>query len=183
MLELGYAIGIGKRVIITSSTEVELPPHLRNFTFINSGLRSNDRIDEIIILLRKMSNEKNVNLVEDNLQEVNYHNLHDFLKLLLDTPENIQNIDAQEFENIVFEWFKYNDYHPEWADLKKDYGFDFVIHHHGERILVDVKKYAPNSYISVMKVQQLLGAIYAYHAMGGLLSLLRDLLIQLEILH
>lgn len=169
LLELGYAIGIGKRVLITSSAEIEIPPHLRNFTFINSNLRSNDQIDEIIVYLRKLSREKNVNLIEDNLQEVDYHNLSDFLKLLLDNPENIQSLDAQQFENIIFEWFKFNGYHPEWADLRKDYGFDFVIHHRNERILVDVKKYSPNSYISVMKVQQLLGAIHAYHANGGLI--------------
>lgn len=170
LLELGYAIGIGKPILITSSTEVELPPHLRNFTFINSNLRNIDRIDEIVLYLEKINKEKKEkeNFAE-NLQGADYNRINDMLTMLVDNPENIQNIDAREFEVLIFEWFKFNGFHPEWAEEKREFGFDFVIQHQGKRILVDVKKFSINSYVSVMKVQQLLGAVHAYHAVGGMI--------------
>ncbi|MFF2155180.1 restriction endonuclease [Paenibacillus chitinolyticus] len=170
LLELGYAIGIGKPILITSSTEVELPPHLRNFSFINSNLRNIDQIDEIVVFLEKINKEKKEkeNSIED-LQGADYNKINEMLAMFVDNPENMQNIDSHEFELLIFEWFRFNGFHPEWAEEKREYGFDFVIQYRDERILVDVKKFSPNSYVSVMKVQQLLGAVHAYHAVGGMI--------------
>lgn len=170
LLELGYAIGIGKPILITSSTEVELPPHLRNFSFINSNSRNIDPIDEIVVYLEKINKEKKgkESFIED-LQGADYNKINEILDMFDDNPENMQNIDAHEFELLIFEWFRFNGFYPEWAEEKREYGFDFVIQCKDERILVDVKKFSLNSYVSVMKVQQLLGAVHAYHAAGGMI--------------
>ncbi|MVP00721.1 restriction endonuclease [Paenibacillus lutrae] len=163
-LELGYAIGLGKPIILISYDEIEFPAHLKNYLYIRWD---NDNI--VVEIMRYMERLNKGTLTDKQGDDFLESDVNQVIDKLYWVPESLQNIDGKQFEEVIFKWFIKKGFRVERIG-SKDYGYDFIIQtpSRGE-VLVDVKKFAPNNNITVMKVQQLLGAVHAYHADGGLI--------------
>jgi HJR/Mrr/RecB family endonuclease len=79
-------------------------------------------------------------------------------------------LDYEKFELIIKNSFEHNGYEVVNKKHTNDYGFDFIVYDSSRnKLLIQVKKRSLSTKISINTVQQLLGAIHAYEASGGIL--------------
>lgn len=163
--EIGYASALSKKIIIISNNEDEIPFFLKNYSFIKADTYHNSIGYHLTQILRNTTMELSHDLTYPN-------NLKEFIHSYRVNPQIIERLTEREFEQIVFNHFRYStNYQPEEPASAKDYGYDMTLNnykgHH--RTLVEIKKYNPNSKVSINVVQQLIGAMSLYNADHGIL--------------
>jgi HJR/Mrr/RecB family endonuclease len=162
-LELGYAIGMGKPVVIVADLTGNLPFDLSNIRAIDLRIQA----DEIATRLLKVINELKPKV---QLNSSDFPNqLIEMLHLRSDFPEKFEQIPYVVFEEAVQKEFFRQGFAVEIARPGADFGFDFRVLCKEKSFLVEVKKSSVNSKVSIEAVQQLLGAIHAYNVPIGLL--------------
>lgn len=157
--ELGYATALGKKVLIISESEFDLPSSLRKYNNIrfDSGISSS--IYNVINFLRKTNiDEKYV-----------IDNISNFKELIDNFRENSQIIDrvsGPEFEDFIFNYFSNTGAKVVRPNSSTDYGYDFILRDWKgfHKTIVEVKKYNRNSKVSVSTIQQVVGAMNIYEA-------------------
>lgn len=168
-LELGYAIGIGKNVLIIADPNIELPSDIRTINYIRLDYISNKFIHDILSYIESINIKKKKSFAKEK-------NPFQLLDKSIKDVHYLESIDNNEFENIVFEAFVAEDYKIERADSKYDIGYDFIVYNFKgfAKTVVELKKYSKNSKVSLGKVQQLLGAIISKNANSGILVATTD---------
>lgn len=168
LLELGYALGTGKVVLLVADMRSNLPPDLSSIQAIDYSLP----VDEIAVRLSTAIEklERNDRLRRPELPK----NLDEMLRLQIEYPEKFEQISAYDFERAVRNAFLERGYEIQDADPSQDFGFDFRSTKGGQTTLVEVKKYSSNGKVSIDVVQQLLGAIHAYDVSKALLICTSD---------
>lgn len=163
--EIGYASALSKKIIIISNNEDEIPYFLKNYSFIKTDSYHTSIGHQLTQILSNLAFELNHDLSYPN-------NLKEFIHSYRINPQIIERLTEREFEQIVFNHFQHStDYLPEEPTSAKDYGYDMILNNYKkhQRTLVEIKKYNPNSKVSINVVQQLIGAMSLYNADYGIL--------------
>lgn len=163
--EIGYASALSKKIIIISNNEDEIPYFLKNYSFIKADTYHTSIGHQLTQILGNLAFEHNHDMTYPN-------NLKEFIHSYRVNPQIIERLTEREFEQIVFNHFRYStNYQPEEPTSSKDYGYDMILNNYNghHRTLVEIKKYNPNSKVSINVVQQLIGAMSLYNADYGIL--------------
>lgn len=171
-LELGFALGQGKRVFIFVQYNINLPQELENIAICRFDTRR-----ELIYEVNKILQEEQISkeYTDNKLAD---EDLDKFMKNsdILMLQEYIESLNAFEFEEIIYRLFKRKGYIVENNSSRYDSGYDLVIDAFVEkkRALIEVKKYSKNNKVSIASIQQLGGAMYEYKADKGILITTSD---------
>jgi hypothetical protein len=166
--QIGYAEGIGKKVVLLAESESDVPSDLkamRMFLF--------DRTDSSFVnRLAGILDEEEPK--EGDTDRTDY--------ILSDRPEYIfelyqfhrasfEQIDNRTFEKVVYRLFERGGYNIRKHSDNSLASFDFEVKNFegGKRAIVEVKKYHASGKISIGQVQQLLGIVAAEKADCGVL--------------
>lgn len=157
--ELGYATALGKKVLIISESEFDLPSSLRKYNYIrfDSGI-SNSMYNVISFL-------QNTNIEEKQIRN-EISNFKDLITTFKENSQIIDRVSGPEFEDFIFNYFITNGVNVEKPNSSTDYGFDFILRNWKgfSKTIVEVKKYNRNSKVSVNTIQQVVGAMNIYEA-------------------
>jgi hypothetical protein len=170
LFEVGYSFALGKKLILVADLAGGLPSDLASVAAIDYRISPSEIAFEIIRRIDAL--EGKVLRPEAALTL----ELGDILAARKMKPEFFEKISSEVFEDAIRTAFNERGFTVEIPDPSQDYGFDFrVVDPTREKsLLVEVKKYNPNSKISIASVQQLLGAVHAYHGSAGLLICTSD---------
>lgn len=161
-LKIGYAIGLGKKIVIFDDVNRVFPFQTKNLYVYNDMCSSNFIIDRILENIKKsISKVDNDFNYDDIINEIKYNHDYDILNSL----------SPKEFEDFVFEHFKRMGYNPESSNSRYEFGYDIVLHNYKNygKTLVEVKKINDNSRnISISVIQQLTGALHENYADCGI---------------
>jgi len=168
LLELGYAMGIGKPVLIVSLPNKELPPDLLNVRFIKANSFDISLINRIIHTLDVLTTsgyETKENRLVDKFIDID-----SAYKAYLHKPNCFDQIDYKAFEDLVYQWLKANEFDPERIKNVSDGGADFIAHNYKghAKTLIELKKLNMNGRVSINHVQQFIGAIEPWKADWGI---------------
>jgi len=154
-IELGYAIGLGKEVLVFCQPEVELPFSLGNINFIRSDFNSNAIYKIIGFIDRLKSSNENALIKSSN---TNFQDAVDGNPGLM----HFEFMNGVQFENLVYEWFRRNKFQVKQMSLDLDCGYDLILTNYKEykKTIVQIKHYNLNSRVSVSQVRQLLGDMH-----------------------
>ena len=168
LLELGYALGMGKAVILVADLNTSLPFDLSLIQAVDSRSPSDEIAMKLVRAIEKLQ-------ADDRLKETDLpHELADMLKLRTEYPEKFEQIPGYEFEKAVRNAFQKQGYQVHDVTPSEDFGFDFRVIKDSKEALVEVKKNSPNGKVSIAPVQQLLGAVHAYDVPKALLICTSD---------
>ncbi len=167
-LELGYALGMGKPVVLITDLARDLPLDLALTPAINYQNSPDEIMATLVKALELHQKEDDLSLPESELD------LAKMLQIRVEYPEKFERIPAHAFEEAVKTAFAQNGFQITEINPDTDYGFDFTISKEGKRSLVEVKKLNANGKVSISTIQQLLGAIHAYDAPKALLICTSD---------
>lgn len=162
--EIGYAVGIGRPVLLIIESEVKLPFDFRSLRSIRLDHPDTPVTIEIIRYLQELNREEKT--IDIDLMNSPW--------ILLNIYENdkatFEKIDNETFENAIKQWFVLRGYQTNKLGEGNDPGFDFALDNFQgvRKTLVEVKKYNTNSKVSAGQIQQLMGAVYAYGAETGI---------------
>lgn len=163
--EIGYASALSKKIIIISNLSEEIPRFLKNYPFINAESYSLNIGFQLTQLLNTMKFDSNLSFKFPN-------DLRDFIEMNRSNPQIIEILTEKEFEQLVFNHFKFNtDFNPEEFSGTQEYGYDIILTNYKgfSKTLVEIKKYNSNSKVSINVIQQLIGAMSLYNADHGIL--------------
>lgn len=157
--ELGYATALGKKVLIISESEFDLPTSLKKYNYIRFDSGMSNAIYNVINFLQK------TNIEEKSVRD----NISNFKELITNFRENSQIIDrvsGSEFEEFIFTYFRNSGANVDRPNTSTDYGYDFILKDWKgfHKTIVEVKKYNRNSKVSVNTIQQVVGAMNIYEA-------------------
>lgn len=157
--ELGYATALGKKVLIISESEFDLPTSLKKYNYVRFDSSMSNAIYNVINFLQKTNIEEK--LVKDNISN--------FKELIANFRKNSQIIDrvsGSEFEDFIFNYFRNSGVNVDRPYTSIDYGYDFILNNWKgfAKTIVEVKKYNRNSKVSVNTIQQVVGAMNIYEA-------------------
>jgi len=169
--EMGYATGIGKRVIILADSESRLPSDLSSVSMIRFDHFDSSCISRLLDVLQRES-DSDVNVVDYWLRDHRLSRMPEkIFEIYRDHPGTFERIDDRSFEEAVRNLFLSQQVKVEAPSSNSFARFDFLIHDfEGKRTsVVEVKKYNASAKISVGQIQQLLGAVVAERADSGIL--------------
>jgi hypothetical protein len=164
MFELGYALGVSKKVFLVSEKSTKLPFELASLPVISVDLYDNSGLNKLIDSIK----------AEPDLSETEtFLNLppKDVLSKLSENPSLIDQIQPRQFEELIAEYLIVSGFSVEKLSPKNNFGYDFLIKNIGdiENIIVEVKKYNQNSKVSVSEIQRILGVAVLEKADGALI--------------
>ncbi len=167
--ELGYATALGKKVLIISESEFDLPLSLRKYNYIRLDSGIHNSIYDVINFLQKIK-------IEEKHER---NNISNFKELIINFRQNSQIIDrisGSEFEEFIFNYFRSKGIDIDRPNTHTDYGYDFILRNWNgfEKTIVEVKKYNRNSKVSVNTIQQVVGAMNIYEADHGIIITTSD---------
>jgi hypothetical protein len=165
LLDLGYALGMGKAVILVADSNSDLPFDLNEIQYVDYRRPKGEILEQIVVAVEKLA----ITIEPDFPLE-----LKTMLALRLDQPERFERIPASIFEAAVTNEFGRRGHMVESINSKEAYGYDFRLRRSTGDILVEVKKNSINSKVSIGAVQQLLGGVFAYDATRGILICTSD---------
>jgi hypothetical protein len=164
MLELGFALGAGKNVVVAAAPNVTLPSDLTAIPYVQ--LTAN--VGEIISSLRRelaRTQERSRETV--GIEAVTA----DVVRQLAHDPSRLAALSAKQFEEVVATIMSRFGYEVHLATNGLDGGCDLIARslNPPTKILVEAKRYAPQRLVSVEHVLRLAGVTDAANASGGLL--------------
>lgn len=152
MFELGYALGQNKKIIVVADIH-DIPFDLRSMRYFS---RDSSHYD----LLAHVENILSSHVEREPYSGLDPENPRNSIVTLLERPEIIDNIDAQEFEELVGHWFIKKGYNVEHQSHLKDHGYNFIVHpFQNSRAIVEVKKYKTTSQVPISVIRQLVGSM------------------------
>lgn len=149
IFELGYAYGRNKDIVIIGDYN-ELPIDISDAMIIQKGLPHYEVLNSIFNYLYKYSLN-----CHDEVNEMTKD-----LNSLVKNPDLIENMNYQEFEEVVINFLIENGFVVNKNSKERDLGFDAsLISPDGMEILVEIKKYRVNNLVPVSVVRQLAGSM------------------------
>lgn len=152
LLELGYALGAGKNVLLLRSAGTKVP-----FDVAALPVKTIDRFDlttagEIAEWVRSVA-------VRERPTE-DFPTPRALFEAILNDPELLDAVPPREFEERMAGLFDELGFDVELLPARNDQGFDIHLFnkHSGLRIVVEVKKHNKNSRVSISDVQRIVGA-------------------------
>lgn len=157
--ELGYATALGKKVLIISEAEYDLPISLKKYENIRFYSGMSNAIYNIINFLKKTK-------IEEKYVSENISNFKELITTFKENSQIIDRISGSDFEGFIFNYFKQNGAFVSRPKTPSDYGYDFILSDWRgvPKTIVEIKKYNRNSKVSVNTIQQVVGAMNIYEA-------------------
>lgn len=163
LLELGYALGAGKNVLLLRSPGTKVP-----FDVASLPVKTIDRFDlttagEIVEWIR------NITIRETPAQD--FPNPRALFEAILSDPELLDSITPREFESQMADLLTTIGFDVDLLPERNDHGFDIFLREYdtGLRIVVEVKKHNRNSRVSVSDVQRIVGAAVVASASAAMI--------------
>jgi hypothetical protein len=165
--ELGYAMASGKQVLIVSPPNKELPSSLKNIRSIKAHSFDIDLINRIICALDVIATSENRTVKK--IPTERHIDINSAYNAYLHNPNYFDQMDYKTFEDLVYEWFKANEFDLERAKGHSDGGYDLIIWNYKEysKTLVGLKKLNKNGRVSINQIQQFIGDIETGRADRG----------------
>ncbi|HXT68728.1 MAG TPA: restriction endonuclease [Vicinamibacterales bacterium] len=163
-LEVGYAIGAGKTVLIALAPEIELPSMLRAITAVRVNSHDTKTIVALIGYLRRLP-------ALPRQKRRRFASALEELRTFQTEPAYFEKLSGAEFESLVFRWMRDQGWDPEWIDdfsrtvKRRKRGsrpappsHDFILRNHpeGGSTIVSIKKRDRNNVVPVGDVRELL---------------------------
>lgn len=157
--ELGYATALGKKVLIISDSDFDMPASLKNYNYIKFDHSSSHSIYNIINFIQNVT-------IENKKASIEISELKHFVSELKSNPQLVDRVSGPQFEDMVFNYFQNIGAKIQRPNQTTDYGYDFILQNHNgfNKTIVEVKKYSSNSKVSVNTIQQVVGAMNIYEA-------------------
>jgi restriction endonuclease Mrr len=165
--EIGYAEGIGKKIVILSESEAHLPSDLKAMRMVSFDPYDSSFIYRLLEILEEepdqMEEEKMEHMLRDHPERI--------FRLFHEHRASFERVDNRTFEQIVARLFQSRGFDLDNHSERSPASYDFLLRQFegSSRIVVEVKKYSASSKVSVGQVQQLLGAVAAERADLGIL--------------
>lgn len=164
MFELGMAFALGKRILIISCMDGEIPVFLRNLPMIHHkpeiGIQT--LIPVLHQAIRIVGGEKFT--YAERVPTALYRKAFDL------TFEEIEDLPPADFVALLFGLFERLGLKPEISALDFDHGFDFRIRNFEryDNTLVEIKRYNLNTKVGINQIEQFYGVIMANNADAGI---------------
>jgi hypothetical protein len=170
LFELGYAYALGKRVLVVADRSLPLPLDLRNVATIDYSSSPTEVGFDILSTFE--STESTGWDVAIDLPLT----LGAMLRLKRERPEAFEALPEYQLLHLLQATFARQGFGVEESRGMSEYGFDLKLTTPDGRqaMIVELKKYNPNSKVSISAVQQLLGALHAYDARKAVLICTSD---------
>lgn len=141
--ELGIAVGAGRRALIVTKHQDELPFDLRAFPSIQIESLDNQSASDLAARIKSVMAEELV----------------------------LENLSPNELEELVANYFRENGFNVNYAEQNKDVGFDLIVEDpkNGRRIIVETKSLSPGNRVSVGVASRLSAAAAAIGAVSAIL--------------
>lgn len=153
-IEIGIAIGLGKKINIFTDNVKEYPNLIREMMLIDSNNLTEEILEKILYDIHSNYDQK---IVQDSCSS--------FDKYLNDS-DYIYKINAKVFENFVMELVNYTSLKLE-KNMNK-FGYDFSCSYDNEKMIMEVKKLSKNSKVSINYIQQFFGIMNAMKIEKGI---------------
>jgi len=152
LLELGYALGAGKNVLLLRSEGTKIP-----FDVAACPVKTIDRSD--MTTAGEIAEWVHSVTVRERPAE-HYECARAMFEAILNDPELLDSIPPREFESQVATFFRDLGFNAELLGVRNEQGFDILLTQNSSelRIVVEVKKQNRNSRVSVSDVQRIVGA-------------------------
>lgn len=157
--ELGYASALGKKVLIISESEFDLPKALKNYNYIRFDSGISNAIYHVVNFLERTN-------IDMKSYKKNISNFNDLIINFRKNSQIIDSVSGRDFEEFLLTYFRKKGIDVVRPSSTSDYGFDFILNDWNgfHKTIVEVKKYNRNSKVSVNTIQQVVGAMNIYEA-------------------
>ncbi len=164
MLELGYALGAAKQVLLVGGPDARIPFDVASLPVIRLDRYDNRSLFAIMDKIRSAAHVEATPVQEFDVAR-------DHLEHMLHDSSYLEQVAPQEFESSVRTFLQELELDAEQMPMAHDGGYDILVRdpHARLHILVEVKKYTQNSKVGVAVVRQLLGATMVQRASGAIL--------------
>lgn len=151
--ETGLAIGAGKNTLIVGRESEVLPGDLKLLPFV--VLTGEADVDASLIVERLYKFQ-----VREDKRAPHFSSVREKLETYWSDKAYFDSVSPMEFEDLLFEWFRFHGFDPRKADAPDSYGIDLIARspNNGVNIAVEAKKFSRQSRVSVKEVMSLLGA-------------------------
>lgn len=160
--ELGVAVGAGLPVLMVGSAGESIPADMAALPFVQ--LTGNVDADAPIVTaalsrIRPPAPREPKEFASAEAE----------LRAALGDPKALESLVPDKFEFLIREWFKARGYETDEPPQRKEFGFDFLVKDREDHLIVEVKKMAVQTRVSVDAIRSLVGAVRYWNAKGGLL--------------
>ena len=164
MLELGYALGCGKTIVLLRAPDGVIPHDFKTFTTFDINVFDSDSIAQIVQWV--IDQGKPVNR-EDILRGTP----NEVLCRLLENLDRLDEVSPSEFESLIEAWFSSIGVGVVPVQNAPDKGFDYLLFGLDDwpTVAIEVRKRNRNSLISFNEVHRLVGAAVAADASCAIL--------------
>lgn len=158
MLELGYALGRNKDIILVGDYN-EIPFDLRNFDFI----KRNENISDVLMELNKRMYSSEILPKE----VICYKEYRENILRALNEQEFLDSLSYKDFEELIYEYLKAQNLPVDYQPVSRDRGYDFLLP--TMNCLIEIKKFSKNNKISLSVIRALLGTMVENNMSKGII--------------
>lgn len=154
MLELGYALGVSKPVLLIGSPEAQIPLDVASLPM--ARLDQSD-IGSLFAIVEQLRNKSSANAAP----KPELLGVRDQLKRMLEDADYLEQVSWREFESLVLAFLRELGFDAVQMPATHDGGYDILAKdpQTSFKAMVEVKKYTKSSMLGVSIVHQLLGAL------------------------
>lgn len=164
MLELGYALGAAKPVLLMAGREAHIPFDIASLPVARFDAYEVSAVYDVAekLLAKLGDGDREPRDLTGGTQALGY---------LLDHPDYLEEISPREFEQMIFRYFEELGFDAIQTPQTADGGYDILLKdkNTSRSTIVEVKKYARNSKLGVSSVHQLLGSMMLTDAASAIL--------------
>ncbi|KMZ55703.1 restriction endonuclease [Dorea sp. D27] len=158
MLELGYALGRNKNIILVGDYN-EIPFDLRNFDYI----KRNENISDVLMELNKRIYSSEILPKE----VICYKDYKENILHALNEQEFLDGLSYRDFEELIYEYLKAQNLPVNYQPLTRDRGYHFLLP--TMNCIIEIKKYSKNNKISLSVIRALLGTMVENNMSKGII--------------
>jgi hypothetical protein len=162
MLELGYALGAAKQVVLVGGSGARVPFDVSSLPMVRLDPGDPGSMLKISKALR--------GVIEDKAPIAPSEGGRSNLERMLSDAEFLDSVTPGEFEEFVLEYLRELGLKADLSPPSADGGYDIVAElSDSSRVIVEVKKYSGSSRVGLSHVRQLVGAMMLSDASCGIL--------------
>jgi len=162
MLEIGYAIGAGRQVILLCENPAEIPFDLSSMPALAINHFGPWTVDEIVHRIEAIASKS-------QFDRPILKSARDRLHQATIDPEYLDQISPADFEGLIGDFFSDLGISVELLRGNNETGFDIILHIGRRSTAVLVKKYASQGRLGIGDVQRLVGACVVAGMRTGLM--------------
>ncbi len=153
MLELGYALGGGKSVLLIRGSGGEIPFDVASLPMLTMDRFDSRSLSEAVAWITQAT-------ARPRPAAPDFHNAQDMLRRMCDDESFLDEVAPRDFEECIANVLQEKGFHTERMPARNVRGFDIELREILPKVtaVVEVKKQNRNSRLSVSEVQRVVGA-------------------------